>query len=150
MQSLPQNNNSPANSTQQLSNSTVNQVTTSGSDNQLSNNTSVPLGNVQAVNRSSILSSLSSDVTKMIVLGLFIIGIVATFFLVTRGNELCIFSFCSDVGRHSSTLTSDFWAFAGGTATVLVLTTFLGVSLLPAVGIASAVWFFIYSSLHLS
>ncbi|WP_427160914.1 hypothetical protein ACQFX9_04615 [Aliinostoc sp. HNIBRCY26] len=150
MQSLPQNNNNPVNSSQQLSNSPVNQVMNTGSGNQLSNNTSVPLGNVKPANRSSILSSLPSDVTKMIVLGLFIIGIVATFFLVTRGNELCIFSFCSDMGRHSPTLTSDFWAFAGGTATVVVLTSFLGVSLLPAVGIASAVWFFIYSSLHLS
>ncbi|AVH68451.1 hypothetical protein [Nostoc sp. 'Peltigera membranacea cyanobiont' N6] len=145
MQSLPQNNNSSANSTQQLSNSSVNTVTTSG--NQLGNNTAIPIEAVQSTNKNLILSI---DSKKLLILGLVIIGIVATFFLVTRGNELCLFSFCTDVGRHSATLTSDFWAFAGGTATVIVLTTFLGVSLLPAVGIASAVWFFIYSSLHLS
>jgi hypothetical protein len=120
-------------------------LTTSG--NQLGNNTAIPIEAVQSTNKNLILSI---DSKKLLILGLVIIGIVATFFLVTRGNELCIFSFCTDVGRHSSTLTSDFWAFAGGTATVIVLTTFLGVSLLPAVGIASAVWFFIYSSLHLS
>lgn len=145
MQSLPQDNNSSADSTQQLSNSSINQVKTS--DNQISNNTAIPLEAVPATNKNSISSV---DSSKLIIIGLFIIGIVATFFLVTRGNDLCILSFCSDVGRHSSTLTNDFWAFAGGTATVIVLTTFLGISLLPAVGIASAVWFFIYSSLHLS
>ncbi|WP_414549269.1 hypothetical protein [Anabaena sp. CCY 0017] len=145
MQSLPQDNNSSADSTQQLSNSSINQV--KSSDNQISNNPAIPLEAVPAKNQNSILSV---DSSKLIIIGLFIIGIVATFFLVTRGNDLCILSFCNDVGRHSSTLTGDFWAFAGGTATVIVLTTFLGISLLPAVGIASAVWFFIYSSLHLS
>jgi hypothetical protein len=145
MQSLPQDHNSSADSTQQLSNSPINQVT--NSSNQLGNNTAIPLEAVHTTNKNSILSV---DSKKLIVIGLLIIGIVATFFLVTRGNDLCILSFCNDVGRHSSTLTSDFWAFAGGTATVIVLTTFLGISLLPAVGIASAVWFFIYSSLHLS
>ncbi len=144
MQSLPQDNNDSDNSAQQSSNSFID---TTSSNNQLGNNTGIPVETLQATNNNS---SLPLYLSKLIVVAIFFIVLATTFFIVNRGSDVCIFSFCSETERHYSTVTSDFWAFAGGTATVFVLTTFLGLSIVPAVLISSAVWFVIYSSFHLS
>ncbi|MEH2105818.1 hypothetical protein [Nostoc sp.] len=144
MQSLPQDNNDSGNSAQQSSNSSID---TTISNNQLGNNAGIPVETVQTTNNNS---NLPLYLSKLIVVAIFLIVLATTFFIVNRGSDVCIFSFCSETERHSSTVTSDFWAFAGGTATVFVLTTFLGLSIVPAVLISSVVWFIIYSSFHLS
>ncbi|MEH2094642.1 hypothetical protein CDG77_04000 [Nostoc sp. 'Peltigera membranacea cyanobiont' 213] len=144
MQSPSQDNNYSGNSPQQPSNSSID---TTSPNNQLGNNAGIPLETVQATNNNS---NLPLDLSKLIVVAIFLIVLATTFFIINRGSDVCIFSFCSETERHSSTVTSDFWAFAGGTATVFVLTTFLGLSIVPAVLISSVVWFIIYSSFHLS
>lgn len=144
MQSPPQDNNHSDNNAQQSSNSFID---TTNSNNQLGNNTAIPIETVQVTNKNL---SLPIYLSKLIVVAIFLIVLAATFFIVNRGSDICIFSFCSEAERHSSTVTSDFWAFTGGTATVFVLTTFLGLSIVPAVMISSVVWFIIYSSFHLS
>ncbi|WP_335102318.1 hypothetical protein [Nostoc sp.] len=144
MQSPSQDNNYSGNSAQESSNSSID---TTSPNNQLGNNAGIPLETVQATNNNS---KLPLDLSKLIIVVIFIIVLATTFFIINRGSDVCIFSFCSETEKYSSTVTSDFWAFAGGTATVFVLTTFLGLSIVPAVLISSVVWFIIYSSFHLS
>ncbi|MEA5573800.1 hypothetical protein [Calothrix sp. UHCC 0171] len=87
---------------------------------------------------------------KVIVGAILLICIIGTLLLINGGNDLCLFSTCGDSRFHTTTFTSDFWSYAGGAATILVLTSFLGMSILPAVGISAGIWLLIYTSLHLS
>ncbi|NJL11044.1 MAG: hypothetical protein HC908_15170 [Calothrix sp. SM1_7_51] len=93
---------------------------------------------------------LSSN--KLILGAILLICVIGTLVLINGGNDLCLFSTCADSlsPTHTTTLTSDFWSYAGGAATLLVLTSFLGMSILPAVGISAGIWLLIYTSLHLS
>ncbi|MHC5599119.1 MAG: hypothetical protein ACYTXC_24770 [Nostoc sp.] len=145
MQSPSQDNNYSGNSAQQSYYKSS--IDTTSYNNKLGNNAGIPVETVQATNRNS---NLPLDLSKLIVVAIFLIVLATTFFIINRGSDVCIFSFCNETERHGSTVTSDFWAFAGGTATVFVLTTFLGLSIVPAVLISSVVWFVIYSSFHLS
>ncbi|NJR16801.1 MAG: hypothetical protein HC785_14545 [Calothrix sp. CSU_2_0] len=86
---------------------------------------------------------------KVIVGGILLICIIGTLLLINGGNDLCLFSTCG-YSRFHTTFTSDFWSYAGGAATILVLTSFLGMSILPAVGISAGIWLLMYTSLHLS
>jgi hypothetical protein len=71
-----------------------------------------------------------------------------TFFVLTKGSEFCFFSTCLPPIDPTDTLAMNFWAFAGGTTALVVLTTLFGVSLVPAVAASFGVWFLIHLTLH--
>ena len=63
---------------------------------------------------------------------------VIAFFLLAKETDVCLFSTCNDyqdsVGMgESSSIGNDFIAYAGGAATLTILTTLVGVPLLPAI-----------------
>jgi hypothetical protein len=79
-----------------------------------------------------------SDISfsKLFIGGLIFLGLAATFFIFTKGTQICLWSECSSLPP----VTGDFWAFAGGAATLMVLTTLVGMPLLPAVAVSTGVW----------
>jgi hypothetical protein len=93
-------------------------------------------------------SGFSLHLNKLVVLGFFGLVMVATFFLLTKGSEFCLFSTCLTPIDPTSPLAMNFWGFAGGTAALVVLTTFFGVALMPAVAASFAVWFLMQMTLH--
>jgi hypothetical protein len=103
---------------------------------------------IENANQNSKVASSNKVIVGVILL----ICIIGTLILINGGNDLCLFSTCGDSHAHATntTFTSDFWSYAGGAATVLILTSFLGMSILPAVGISAGIWLLIYTSLHLS
>jgi hypothetical protein len=87
----------------------------------------------------SVLSTISSQ--KSIIGGLIFLGIIATFFIFTKGTEICLWSDCSKIiPPPVVTPVSEFLAFAGGAGTLIVLTTLVGMPLLPAVALSTGVW----------
>lgn len=93
-------------------------------------------------------SGFALDLNKWVVLGVLIVAMIATFFLLTKGSEFCFFSTCQQPIHSTGSLALNFWGFAGGTAALVILTTFFGVSLMPAVAASFAVWFLMQMSLH--
>ncbi|MEG4625077.1 MULTISPECIES: hypothetical protein [unclassified Microcoleus] len=81
------------------------------------------------------------------VLGIVVVAIGCTFFLLTKGSEFCFFSTCS-MGDTGASSAINFWGFLGGTATLIILTTVIGVPLVPAVAAALGIWFLMLNSLH--
>lgn len=67
--------------------------------------------------------------------------------LLSKENDFCFLSTCNEYNDPSGKrLTSisvgdNFVAYAGGAASLLVLTTLVGIPLLPAVAISTGVWF---------
>lgn len=66
--------------------------------------------------------------------------------LLSKENDVCFLSTCNEYSDSTATGTStsvgdNFIAYAGGAASLLVLTTLVGVPLLPAVAISTGVWF---------
>ena len=87
----------------------------------------------------TVLVSVSSVPSGKLILGaVLLLGIFATFLTFAKGSTLCLWSDCS-----SPPPGNEFWAFAGGTSALIVLTTLMGIPLLPAVGIATGIWFLI-------
>lgn len=140
----------PSNSSQQSSNlvqsSSNNPQVASGSDAQIQSNPT-PL-ETPAVSLKVPGSGFSLHLNKWIVLGIFVVAMVATIFLLTKGSEFCLFSTCQHPVDSTSSVAMNFWAFAGGTVTLVVLTTFFGVSLAPAVATSFGVWFLMQMTLH--
>ena len=72
---------------------------------------------------------------------------LAVFFLFAKETDVCILNACNDysdsLATDSSSIGNDFLAYAGGAATLVVLTTLVGVPLLPAVAVATGVWFLV-------
>lgn len=75
---------------------------------------------------------------------------LSVFFIFAKGTDVCLAINCNDysdsvaTGSASSTsIGSDFVAYAGGAASLLVLTTLVGVPLLPAVAISTGIWFLV-------
>lgn len=71
---------------------------------------------------------------------------LSVFFIFAKGTDVCLAINCNDykdsIASGSSTpIGTDFVAYAGGAATLLVLTTLVGVPLLPAVAISTGIWF---------
>ena len=96
----------------------------------------------------NIFGSVASvPMGKLIFGSILVIGIVATFLTFAKGSTVCVLSDCKSTVAAPVT-GSEFWAFAGGTATLLILTTFMGFPLLPAVGIATGIWFFMSTTIH--
>lgn len=89
---------------------------------------------------SGFMTRLSNiSLSKSIIGGLIFLGLAATFFVFTKGTQICLWSECPTLPLQPP-VTGDFWAFAGGTATLMVLTTLVGMPLLPAVAISTGVW----------
>jgi hypothetical protein len=94
------------------------------------------------------LSLASFPLARLVLGGVLLIGLVATVLLILRGTDFCVLSVCSEQVTSGGSLVVDFWSFAGGAAALLA-TVYLGLPLLPAVGVAAGVWFLMYSTLHL-
>jgi hypothetical protein len=77
--------------------------------------------------------------SKSVVGGIIFLGLAVTFFIFTKGTQICLWSDCP-ILPPPPPVTGDFWAFAGGTATLMVLTTLVGMPLLPAVAASIGVW----------
>ncbi|MBE9001467.1 hypothetical protein IQ274_25440 [Nostoc sp. LEGE 12447] len=101
-----------------------------------------------AVSLKILGSGFSLHLNKWVVLGVLGVAMLATFFLITKGSEFCLFSTCIPPIDSSNSLAINFWGFAGGTAALVILTTFFGVSLMPAVAASFAVWFLMQMTLH--
>lgn len=101
-----------------------------------------------AVSLKILGSRFSLHFSKWVVLGIFGIATIATFFFLTKGSEFCFFSTCSQIPDTTSTMATNFWAFAGGTAALVILTSFFGVALAPAVAASFGLWFLIQMTLH--
>ncbi len=140
----------PSNNSQQSSNlvqsSSNNPQIVPGSDGQIQS-TSNPI-ETPAVSLKVPGSGFLLHLNKWVVLGVFAVAMVATFFLLTKGSEFCLFSTCLPPIDSTGSLAMNFWAFAGGTAALIVLTTFFGVSLVPAVAASFGVWFLMQMTLH--
>lgn len=73
---------------------------------------------------------------------------LSIFFIFAKGTDVCLAINCNDYSDSvatsspsSTSIGTDFVAYAGGAASLLVLTTLVGVPLLPAVAISTGVWF---------
>jgi hypothetical protein len=94
------------------------------------------------------LSLASFSLKQLVSYGVLFIALVATVLLISRGVDFCVLSVCSKQVTSGGSLVIDFWAFAGG-AVALLAAVYLGLPLLPAVGVAASGWFLMYSTLHL-
>ena len=75
---------------------------------------------------------------------------ISVFFIFAKGTDVCLAINCNDYSDSvatsspsSTSIGTDFVAYAGGAASLLVLTAVVGVPLLPAVAIATGIWFLI-------
>jgi hypothetical protein len=75
---------------------------------------------------------------------------LSIFFIFAKGTDVCLAISCNEysdsvaTGSASSTsIGTDFVAYASGAASLLVLTTLVGVPLLTAVAISTGIWFVI-------
>jgi hypothetical protein len=89
----------------------------------------------------------SLHLNKLVVLGIFGVVITGTFLLLTNGSEFCFFSICTSPVTDGG-ISPPFWAFAGGSATLVILTSIFGVPLMPAVAASFGIWFLMQMSLH--
>lgn len=88
---------------------------------------------------SRLMPALSNiSLSKLIVGGLIFLGLAVTFFVFTKGTQICLFSYCPPIIVDH--LTDDFLAFAVGSGTLMILTTFAGIPLLPAIAASIGVW----------
>jgi hypothetical protein len=97
---------------------------------------------------SSISRIFSAPPSKLIVAGLILAGILATFLVFSQGSHFCFLSYCLDNPIPAVSIGNDFLAFSGGTAALILMTGILGTPLLPALGIASGIWFLLHMYLH--
>ncbi len=96
----------------------------------------------------TVLVSVSSVPSTKLILGtVLLLSIFATFLTFAKGSTLCLLSDCSPT-VFPPPPGNEFWAFAGGTLVLIVLTTLMGIPLLPAVGIATGIWFLISKTSH--
>ena len=75
---------------------------------------------------------------------------LSVFFIFAKGTDVCLAINCNEysdsVATNSASTESigtDFVAYAGGAASLLVLTAVVGVPLLPAVAISTGIWFLV-------
>ena len=75
---------------------------------------------------------------------------LSVFFIFAKGTDVCLAVNCNDYSDSVATSSSsaesigtDFVAYAGGAASLLVLTAVVGVPLLPAVAISTGIWFLV-------
>ena len=100
----------------------------------------------QAVSVINSENTNSFNVQKWGLICLTVLLGLTVFLLFARETDVCLLSTCNDYSDSVATSTSmgnDFIAYAGGAATLLVLTALVGVPLLPAVAISTGVWFLV-------
>ncbi|VEP16633.1 conserved hypothetical protein [Hyella patelloides LEGE 07179] len=100
----------------------------------------------QAVSVINSENTNSSNVQKWGLICLSVLLGLTVFLLFARETDVCLLSTCNDYSDSVATSTlmgNDFIAYAGGAATLLVLTALIGVPLLPAVAISTGVWFLV-------
>ncbi len=95
-------------------------------------------------------SDNSFDLKKMAIFCAAGILALSIFFIFAKGTDVCLAINCTEysdsvaTGSASSTsIGNDFVAYAGGAASLLVLTAVVGVPLLPAVAISTGIWFLV-------
>lgn len=91
-------------------------------------------------------SKLPFPLGQLVVLGFITVAIVATFFLVTRGNDFCFFSICSEF-PYQNPIVFSFWSAAGGLGAFGIL-ALMGISAPIAIVGGLATWFLMQISLH--
>lgn len=103
-----------------------------------------PVSVINAENNNSL------ELKKWLITSGVVILTLAVCILLSKENDVCFLSTCNEYSDSTATdLTStsvgdDFIAYAGGAATLLVLTTLVGVPLLPAVAISTGIWFLVH------
>ena len=101
----------------------------------------------QPVSVSNPESNNSFELKKWIIAGGVVIVTIAVCIIFAKETEVCFFSTCNDYSdpltTNSLTIGNDFLAYAGGAATLVVLTTLVGIPLLPAVALSTGVWFLV-------
>ena len=75
---------------------------------------------------------------------------LSVFFIFAKGTDVCLAINCNEYSDSvatsspsSESIGTDFVAYAGGAASLLVLTAVVGVPLLPAVAISTGIWFLV-------
>ncbi|MFN7415949.1 MAG: hypothetical protein ACK5RT_19040 [Dolichospermum sp.] len=94
---------------------------------------------------------INPTIVKIIVVGVLVIILIAVFFTVTKGNNICFFSQCnSDTVINTPDVIGlgDLAAAGAGVATAVVLTAFLNAPITVAVGAGIAIWWIVNALLH--
>ena len=101
----------------------------------------------QMVENLSVINSQdnnSLELKKWIIAGGVVVLTIAVCIFLAKETDVCFMSTCNhysdSTGSDSTSIGNDFIAYAGGAATLLVLTTLVGIPLLPAVAISTGVW----------
>ena len=97
---------------------------------------------------SVIDSQKNSIIKKWLIVSMAIVLTITAFFLFGKETDICFFSTCNEytdsVGvEDAASIGNDFVAYAGGAATLVILTTLVGVPLIPAIIASAGVWFLI-------
>ena len=84
------------------------------------------------------------ELKKWIITGGVVVLTIAVCIFLAKETDVCFMSTCNhysdSTGSDSTSIGNNFIAYAGGAATLLVLTTLVGIPLLPAVAISTGVW----------
>jgi hypothetical protein len=97
---------------------------------------------------SSVSRILSASPGKLLIAGLILAGILATFLVFSQGSHFCFLSYCLDNPIPAASVGNEFLSYSGGTAALILLISVLGTPLVPAVGISAGIWFLLRMSLH--
>lgn len=96
---------------------------------------------------SVINSDDSFALKKIAILCAAVVLALSVFFIFAKGTDVCLAINCNDYSDSvatsspsSKSIGTDFVAYAGGAASLLVLTAVVGVPLLPAVAISTGIW----------
>ena len=106
-----------------------------------------PVIETQRVSLMNAESNDSFDFKKWLIAGGVVALTLAICILLSKENDFCLFSTCNSFSDSTATelsapttsIEDDFIAYAGGAATLLVL-TLVGIPLLPAVAISTGIW----------
>ena len=92
-------------------------------------------------------SNNSFELKKWAIVCSFIVLAIAVYVLLGKETDACLFSTCSEYSYSSGDSVSigdEFLIYAGSAATLLVLTTFLSIPVLPAIAVSAGVWFLVH------
>ena len=95
-------------------------------------------------------SDNSFALKKIAILCAAVVLALSVFFIFAKGTDVCVAINCNDYSDSlatssaaSESIGTDFVAYAGGAASLLVLTAVVGLPLLPAVAISTGIWFLV-------
>jgi hypothetical protein len=111
----------------------------------ISGNPSEQVLETQPVSVINTQNNNALQLKKWIIAGGVVVLTIAVCIFLAKETDVCFMSTCNhysdSTGSDSTSIGNDFIAYAGGAATLLVLTTLVGIPLLPAVAISTGVWF---------